>query len=92
MTARHRITVLQTHPVQYMAPWFRYIASERREIDLTVLYASMPMPAQQGVGFNESFAWDVGLTEGGQAEPSRPHATATSIPSRRSRPRAGRRS
>jgi glycosyltransferase involved in cell wall biosynthesis len=60
----YRITVLQTHPAQYMAPWFRYMAAERRDIDLTVLYASTPMPAQQGVGFNESFAWDVGLTQG----------------------------
>ncbi len=64
MSGRHRVTILQTHPAQYMAPWFRYIASERREIDLTVLYASTPMPAQQGVGFDEAFAWDVSLTDG----------------------------
>ena len=64
MTMRYRITILQTHPAQYMAPWFRYIASERRDLDVTALYASTPMPAQQGVGFNESFAWDVRLTEG----------------------------
>src|SRR5712691_9738244 len=64
MTMPYRVTILQTHPAQYMAPWFRYIASERRDLDVTVLYASTPMPAQQGVGFNESFAWDVGLTDG----------------------------
>ncbi len=64
MTTRHRVTYLQTHPTQYMAPWFRYIASERRDIDLTVLYASEPLPTQQGVGFNEAFAWDVDLTAG----------------------------
>src|SRR5262249_19089181 len=55
---------LQTHPVQYMAPLFRYIATERRDIELTVLYASTPMPEQQGVGFGEAFQWDVSLTEG----------------------------
>jgi glycosyltransferase involved in cell wall biosynthesis len=58
-----RVTIVQTHPAQYMAPWFRYMA-QRPDVDLTVLYASTPMPAQQGVGFNESFAWDVGLTAG----------------------------
>src|SRR5580765_7415454 len=66
MTARHRVTILQTHPAQYMAPWFRYIAAGRSEIDLTVLYASTPMPDQQGVGFDEPFAWDVSLTDGYQ--------------------------
>ena len=64
MTMTHRVTILQTHPAQYMAPWFRYMTAERRDIELTVLYASTPMPAQQGVGFNESFAWDVSLTHG----------------------------
>ena len=64
MTGAWRVTIVQTHPVQYMAPWFRYIAAGRRDVELTVLYASTPTPAQQGVGFNEAFAWDVGLTEG----------------------------
>lgn len=64
MTMKHRVTIVHTHPAQYMAPWFRYMAAERRDIDLTVVYASTPTPAQQGVGFNESFAWDVGLTDG----------------------------
>ncbi|HKC56973.1 MAG TPA: glycosyltransferase family 4 protein [Vicinamibacterales bacterium] len=64
MSGTHRVTIVQTHPAQYMAPWFRYMAAERRDIDLTVLYASTPTPAQQGVGFDQSFAWDVGLTEG----------------------------
>ena len=59
-----RITFVQTHPVQYMAPLFRYIAAHRPDIHLTVLYASTPMPHQQGVGFDESFEWDVALTDG----------------------------
>ena len=64
MTMSYRITFLQTHPVQYMAPLFRHIAAHRRDIDLTVLYASTPMPDQQGVGFGESFEWDLTLTDG----------------------------
>ena len=64
MTRRHRVTYVQTHPVQYMAPLFRYIAAERRDIELTVLHASTPTPDQQGVGFGEAFEWDVSLTDG----------------------------
>jgi glycosyltransferase involved in cell wall biosynthesis len=60
----YRITFVQTHPVQYMAPLFRHIAAHRRDIDLMVLYASTPMPDQQGVGFGESFEWDLTLTDG----------------------------
>jgi glycosyltransferase involved in cell wall biosynthesis len=59
-----RVTFVQTHPVQYMTPLFRHIAAHRRDIDLTVLYASTPMPDQQGIGFDEAFEWDVALTEG----------------------------
>jgi len=59
-----RVTFVQTHPVQYMAPLFRYVAAQRPEIDLTVLYASTPLADQQGVGFGESFEWDVSLTDG----------------------------
>jgi glycosyltransferase involved in cell wall biosynthesis len=64
VTTRHRVTFVQTHPVQYMAPWFRYIATNCRDIELTVLYASTPTREQQGIGFGEAFHWDVGLTEG----------------------------
>jgi len=59
-----RVTFVQTHPVQYMAPFFRYVAAQRPEFDFTVLYASTPLADQQGVGFSESFEWDVSLTDG----------------------------
>jgi glycosyltransferase involved in cell wall biosynthesis len=63
MTAR--LTIVMTHPVQYFAPWFRYITAERSaEIDLTVLYGAVPTPEQQGVGFGTAFSWDVPLTSG----------------------------
>src|SRR5439155_22685684 len=42
MTKRYAVTILQTPPAEYMAPWFRFMASERRDIDVTVLYASTP--------------------------------------------------
>ena len=59
-----RLTVVMTHPAQYFAPWFRHIAANCPEIDLTVLYATQPTPEQQGVGFGQAFNWDVPLTEG----------------------------
>jgi len=64
MTTPSRVTFVQTHPVQYMAPLFRYIATARGDVELTVLYASKPTPDQQGVGFGEAFEWDVSLTDG----------------------------
>ena len=59
-----RLTIVQTHPVQYLAPWFRYIAANCPELDLTVLYASRPRPEQQGTGFDHAFAWDTPLFDG----------------------------
>lgn len=59
-----RITAVLTHPVQYMAPWFRHIAANCPEIDLTVLYGAIPSAEQQGVGFDRAFTWDVPVTDG----------------------------
>jgi glycosyltransferase involved in cell wall biosynthesis len=58
------LTIVQTHPVQYQAPWFRHIAAECPEIDLTVLYAARPTPVQQGIGFDRAFEWDTSLLDG----------------------------
>ena len=59
-----RLTIVQTHPVQYLAPWFRYVAANCPELDLTVLYASRPRAEQQGTGFNHAFEWDTPLFDG----------------------------
>lgn len=61
-----RLVAVATHPVQYYAPWFRYIAKNCPEIDLTVIYAVDPTPEQQGAGFDRAFSWDIPLTEGYQ--------------------------
>ncbi len=59
---RHRLAILTTHPIQYYAPWFRYLA---RHLDLEVLYAHQQDAAGQGAaGFGVSFDWDVPLLEG----------------------------
>ena len=59
-----RLTCVLTHPVQYYAPWFRWIAASCPKIDLRVVYASAPNPRQQGAGFGREFTWDVPLTDG----------------------------
>ena len=53
-----RLTVVQTHPVQYNAPWFRYVATNCSDIDLTVVYAARPRLAQHGTGFERPIDWD----------------------------------
>ena len=53
-----RVTVVMTHPVQYFSPWFRWITANVPEVALTVIYAAVPAPAQQGQAFGEAFEWD----------------------------------
>jgi glycosyltransferase involved in cell wall biosynthesis len=64
MTTPIRLTVVLTHPIQYYAPWFRRIQATAPELALTVVHATQPTPAQQGVGFDRAFEWDIPLTEG----------------------------
>jgi glycosyltransferase involved in cell wall biosynthesis len=67
-----RLTIVLTHPIQYYAPWFRYVTANAPEIDLTVVHATEPTPEQQGVGFGRAFAWDIPLTEGYRNITARP--------------------
>jgi glycosyltransferase involved in cell wall biosynthesis len=59
-----RLSVVMTHPIQYYAPWFRYIAETVPEIRLKAHYCVIPTPEQQGVGFEEPFTWDASLLDG----------------------------
>jgi glycosyltransferase involved in cell wall biosynthesis len=58
-----RLAIVATHPIQYYAPLYRELA-RRPELELTVMFADQPTPAEQGVGFGVPFAWDVDLTSG----------------------------
>ena len=60
---RPRLLVATTHPIQYQAPLFRALAS-CPELDLEVLFLTLPDAAQQGEGFGVAFDWDVPLLEG----------------------------
>jgi glycosyltransferase involved in cell wall biosynthesis len=68
-----RLTIVATHPIQYNTPWFQYLAANCPEIDLTVLYASRPTPAQQAVGFDTPFEWDTPLLDGYRWQMVRDH-------------------
>lgn len=58
-----KLVIVATHPVQYQVPWYRALA-RRSGVDLTVYFALVPTPEQQGVGFDVRFAWDVPLLDG----------------------------
>lgn len=53
-----------THPIQYYSPWFRYLATDVPEIELSVVYVSEPSPRQQGAHFETEFVWDIPLRDG----------------------------
>ena len=75
MTTPVRLSAVLTHPIQYYAPWFRRIHQRAPELALTVVHATQPTPAQQGVGFDHPFEWDVPLTDGYRSivvRPARP--------------------
>jgi len=56
--------MVNTHPIQYHAPWFRALAS-RPEIDFKVLYCHQATPQDQAsAGFGVAFQWDVSLLDG----------------------------
>lgn len=61
-----RLAVVTTHPVQYIAPWFRKLAASS-DINLQVIYFRELNPTAQGIGFGQSFQWDVPLREGYQS-------------------------
>lgn len=57
-----RLGIVISHPIQYYAPLFKYLATE---IDLTVFYGHKPAAMEQGKsGFGISFKWDVDLLSG----------------------------
>lgn len=62
-TGRLRLCVLTTHPIQYMAPWFRMLAADP-SLDVEVIFLRELTPIQQGVGFGTAFQWDLPLREG----------------------------
>lgn len=58
-----RICVLATHPIQYIAPWYRALASDK-SLKLEVVFLREPNSLEQGEGFDRPFHWDVPLRQG----------------------------
>ena len=61
---RVRLTAVLTHPTQYFAPWFRQIERDVPGLELTVLHATVPDAAQQGVGFAQPVSFGDDLLAG----------------------------
>jgi glycosyltransferase involved in cell wall biosynthesis len=64
---RVRVALFATHPIQYQVPWFQALARESN-IELKVFFGLVPDPAQQGVGFDVDFWWDIPLLVGYESE------------------------
>lgn len=73
-----RLAIVTTHPIQYQVPWFRALAS-LPDLDLTVLFACLPDPRQQGEGFGVDFQWDIPLLDGYRYELLRNVASQPSV-------------
>jgi glycosyltransferase involved in cell wall biosynthesis len=57
-----RVGLLDSHPIQYQAPWFRALAAQ---CDLHVFFAHRQSPAQQAdAGYGVAFEWDLDLLAG----------------------------
>lgn len=58
-----RLCVLTTHPIQYMAPWYRALAQDPA-LQPEVIYLRELDAVKQGTGFGVAFQWDVPLRQG----------------------------
>lgn len=58
-----KLRIVSTHPIQYQVPWFRKLAT-LPDLDFKVYYGLLPNDAQQGVGFDVPFQWDIPLLDG----------------------------
>ncbi|CAG0958960.1 GDP-mannose-dependent alpha-(1-6)-phosphatidylinositol monomannoside mannosyltransferase [Geobacteraceae bacterium] len=62
-STKMKLGVVTTHPIQYMAPWFRALAADPA-LELEVIYFRELNALQQGAGFGRAFQWDVPLRQG----------------------------
>ena len=56
------LCIVTTHPIQYYAPWFRYL-TQFYELEVLYLYRQ-DAQGQSKAGFGVQFEWDVPLLEG----------------------------
>ena len=63
-----RLAIITSHPIQYYAPWFRYLASQGG-LELRVFYLwDFGVRQQVDPGFQQVIEWDIPLLEGYEYE------------------------
>jgi glycosyltransferase involved in cell wall biosynthesis len=68
ITNRRKLAIVTTHPIQYHAPWFRRLATNR-SFELKVFYLwDFGTHARHDPGFGHSVQWDLPLLEGYECE------------------------
>jgi len=78
-----RVAAVLTHPTQYFSPWFQQLHADHPEVDFTAVYATVPSPDRQGIGFGRAFAWDVPLLAGYRSIVVRPTKVSDEVHSSR---------
>ncbi|WP_088889457.1 glycosyltransferase family 4 protein [Leptolyngbya ohadii] len=59
-----KLAIITSHPIQYYAPWFRYLANQAA-LDLRVFYLwNFGIGQQSDPGFQQVIEWDIPLLEG----------------------------
>lgn len=59
-----KLAIITSHPIQYYAPWFRYLAKEA-DFTVKVFYLwDFGVTQQVDVGFQQSLQWDIPLLTG----------------------------
>lgn len=59
-----RLAIITSHPIQYYAPWFRYL-KEFTDLNLRVFYLwNFGITSQTDQQFNQTLKWDIPLLEG----------------------------
>jgi glycosyltransferase involved in cell wall biosynthesis len=59
-----KLAIITSHPIQYYAPWFRYLAEEKH-FSIKVFYLwDFGITEQVDVGFKHPLQWDIPLLEG----------------------------
>ncbi len=59
-----RLAIVTTHPIQYYAPWFRYLAAQPGMEQRTYYLWDFGVTQRHDPGFGQSLCWDVPLLEG----------------------------
>jgi glycosyltransferase involved in cell wall biosynthesis len=63
-----KLAIITSHPIQYYAPWFRYIAIAA-DFSIKVFYLwDFGVTEQVDTGFQQAFQWDIPLLDGYEHE------------------------